>query len=281
MSLAGKVIVLTGGGGGIGRVVARELLEEGASLVIADNSEDSVRAAERDLGTLGKLTGWALDIANIGDVGILKEKVLAGYGRADALINAAGVQGPIGEFYENDPADWIRTVHVNLIGTVLCCRAFVPLFRARGAGKIINFAGGGANAPRPHFSAYGASKAAVVRFTETLAEELKDRNIQVNAVSPGVIKTQMIEETLEAGLEKAGPEFDQLKARLRTGFDNAQDVAELICYLASESSNWLTGRNISAVWDPWREWQRKPPGGIEKDMFVLRRIDGRNYVKKA
>jgi len=277
--LANKVVVLTGGGGGIGRVIAGKLLREGASLAIVSLSETSVNTVVRDLGTLGNIAGFALDIANPNMVLSLKDKLLNLYGRVNVLINAAGIQGPIGELAENDTAEWIRTVNVNLIGTVICCKTFVPAFKAEKAGKIINFAGGGANAPRPYFSAYGASKAAVVRLTETLAEELGEYNIQVNAVSPGVIRTRMIEETLSAGYKKAGEEFIQLQKRMSSGFDDPENVAQLVSYLASESSNWLTGRNISAVWDPWKEWMNSVPTQLDRDLYTLRRIDGRNFVK--
>lgn len=279
MSLANRVVVLTGAGGGIGRVIAGTLIGEGALLAIADISEADVNAVAGELRMRGEVAGFAVDIAVPDSVEALKDKVMDRYGHVDILVNAAGIQGPIGEFEGNEIADWIRTVNVNLIGTVICCKAFVPAFKAAKAGKIINFAGGGANAPRPCFSAYGTSKAGVVRFTETLAVELKDHNIQVNAISPGIIKTRMIEETLSAGPERAGGEFEQVQKRMSSGFDDPRNAAELVAFLASESSNWLTGRNISAVWDPWREWMNRPPEGLDKDLYVLRRIDDRNFKK--
>jgi NAD(P)-dependent dehydrogenase (short-subunit alcohol dehydrogenase family) len=277
--LPGKIAVLTGGSGGIGTAIAKRLLAEGAKVAVADVACEPLISMTQELSARGRLKAYVVDVSKIDDVLSLKKGALEEYGRVDILINAAGIQGPIGAFLENDLKEWLRNIQINLLGTVICCQVFGTVFRDNKAGKIVNFAGGGANTLRPYFSAYGAAKAAVVRFTETLAEELRPFGIQANAVSPGVIRTQMIEETLRAGLEKAGPEYHQLRAREVSGFDDPGNVAELVCYLASDSSNWLTGRNISAVWDPWREWAARAPKGLDKDLYVLRRIDGRNFKK--
>jgi NAD(P)-dependent dehydrogenase (short-subunit alcohol dehydrogenase family) len=279
MLLSGKTVVLTGGNGGIGTAIAKRLLDEGARVAVADVSRQGLISVHQVLRAFDRLKTYEIDVSNIDDVLAFKKRVIEEHGAVDILINAAGIQRPIGAFLDNNLSEWVRNIQVTLLGTVICCQIFGAIFKEKKAGKIINFAGGGANSPRPNFSAYGAAKAAVVRFTETLAEELRPFNIQVNAVSPGVIRTQMIEETLEAGYYKAGPEYDQLKAREISGFDDPVNVAELVCYLASQSSNWLTGRNISAVWDPWREWTTKSPEELDKNLYVLRRIDDRNFKK--
>jgi len=279
MPLEGKVVILTGGAGGIGKKIAAKLLRQRGRLVIADVEKGSLELAVRDLASFGEIEGHVLDVSNAGEVLSFENRVVARHGTADVLINAAGIQAPIGAFWENDIGEWARNIQVNLMGTVICCRAFAPVFMGKKAGKIVNFAGGGANAPRPRFSAYGTAKAGVVRFTETLAEELRSFGVQVNAVSPGVIRTRMIEETLEAGFEKAGPEYNQLRARETTGFDDPENVADLVGWLASDASNGLTGRIISAVWDPWRTWTDGAAGELDKDLYVLRRIDARNFKK--
>src|SRR5206468_11879378 len=103
--------------------------------------------------------------------------------------------------------DWVHAIHINLLGTVYCCRAALPLMRRAGAGKIITLSGGGATAPLPRISAYAASKAAVVRFTETLAEELRGTGIDVNAVAPGALNTRLLDEVLAAGPGRVGQQF--------------------------------------------------------------------------
>ena len=130
---------------------------------------------------------------------------IARFNKIDVLVNGAGILGPIGLITETDPGIWTDTIRANLIGTYLCCAAVLSHMIAARRGKIINLSGGGAANPRPRFSAYASSKAAVVRFTETVAEEMKDFNIQVNAIAPGAVNTQMLDEILAAG-EHAGEE---------------------------------------------------------------------------
>ena len=132
-------------------------------------------------------------------------------------MNNAGINGPIGSTDEVDWDEWERTIRVNLFGSVLCCRAILPHFRANGYGKIIQLSGGGATSPRPRLSAYAASKAAVVRFAETLAEELRDTGIDVNAIAPGALNTRLLDEVLEAGPERVGDAFYERALEQRSG----------------------------------------------------------------
>ena len=113
-------------------------------------------------------------------------------------MNNAGVYGPKGPIEEIDWSEWVQAIQINLFGTVLMCRTIIPHFRSRGYGKIINLSGGGATNALPRLSAYAASKAAVVRMTDTLAEELKDANVDVNAIAPGALNTRLLDEVLEA-----------------------------------------------------------------------------------
>src|SRR5205807_685491 len=119
-----------------------------------------------------------------------------------ALVNNAGVYGPMGLLEEVDWQEWVQAVQINLFGTVLMCRTIMPLLRAQGYGKIINLSGGGATAPLPRISAYAASKVAIVRLTETMAEELKEARIDVNAIAPGALNTRLLDEVLAAGPAK-------------------------------------------------------------------------------
>src|SRR5213075_1544763 len=114
-----------------------------------------------------------------------------------------------------DWKEWVEAIEINLFGTVLMCRAAIPAFKRRAYGKIVNLSGGGATAPLPFLSAYAASKAAVVRLTETFAEELKDANVDVNAIAPGALNTRLLDEILQAGPEKVGPTFYERSLRQR------------------------------------------------------------------
>jgi len=156
---------------------------------------------------------------------------------------------------------------------VLCCKALLPGMIERRQGKIINLSGGGATNPRPNFSAYAASKAAVVRFTETLAEEVRPFNIQVNAIAPGAINTRMLDELLASGDEAGEVALSQARRQKESGGDSLLKVVDLAVFLASDESGSLTGKLISAQHDPWREWAGKADELNATPLYTLRRLD--------
>jgi len=276
LPLAGRKTVVLGGSQGIGLAVAFGMARAGAHLILVARGRAALNEAHEQLSR----SGFS---ASVFQASVLEKEALAGIvdrsSGAEVLVNCAGVQGDISPFHETGIEGWKTTFDINFFGTVNGMAAVLPGMIERRRGKIINFSGGGANYPRPNFSAYGAAKAAVVRLTETLAEELKDFHIQVNAVSPGMIKTRMIDQILTAGPEKAGKEHGQIQRMVERGFDSLDDVVDLCLFLASEESNWLTGKNISAVWDPWKEWRDKGRPSLDRDLYALRRIDGRTFVK--
>lgn len=280
MELQDKVAVITGGSRGIGKAVAEAFLKRGARIAIAARKEKEMEAAARELRQLGDAICVRGDISDSKDLEKIFGTVADKIGSIDILVNCAGIQEPIGSFKDVNIDDWIENIHVNLIGTAMCCKAVLPAMIEKKAGKIINFSGGGAGYSRPNFSAYAISKTGIVRFTEILADEVRDFNIQVNAVAPGMIETKMLKGILEAGPEKSGRDFEQVLQRVEKGFDSIENAADLVCWLASENSNWFSGRLISAVWDPWREWKAAGTGALDRDMYTLRRIDGRNFIKK-
>jgi 3-oxoacyl-[acyl-carrier protein] reductase len=190
------------------------------------------------------------------------------YGSLDVLICAAGVQGPIGPLVELSPKAWCETIETNLLGVMNSCRAVLPHMIERRSGKIIVLSGRGAADPRPNFTAYAASKAAVVRFVETLAEEVMDHNIQVNAMSPGGAYTSMTDEILRAG-DRAGwkEHEDAMHVRLTGGVPPEKQI-ELALFLASEASNHVTGRLIHVTDD----WKKLEHASVSKELYTLRRI---------
>ncbi len=201
--LEGKVAIITGGSRGIGKAIARAFLGEGALVAIAARKKDELEKAVEELSRAGSVRGYQADISNEKGVRCLVAEVLKDLGDIDVLVNNAGIQGPIGRFWEVSFEDWSENIKVNLLGTARCTREVLPIMIAKKAGKIINLSGGGATSPRPYFTAYGTGKAAIVRFTEIVAEEVRDYHIDVNAIAPGAVNTRMLEEVLEAG-ERAG-----------------------------------------------------------------------------
>ncbi len=268
-----KVAVVTGGSRGIGKAVAKALLREGAKVVIAARSEGEINNSVKELSLLGQIIGVPTDVSKQEEVQNLIEKALRQYHSINILVNAAGIQGPIGRLTEVKVEDWVDNLHVNLIGTVLCCKAALPTMISQKKGKIINFSGGGATSPRPKFSAYACSKAAIVRFTETLALEVKDSGIDINAIAPGGVNTRMLDEVLAAG-SAAGEELMEAKRRKAQGGMPAELAGELVVFLVSEVSNGLTGKLISAPHDDWRAWNRGRIGELMSGPWLtLRRLD--------
>jgi NAD(P)-dependent dehydrogenase (short-subunit alcohol dehydrogenase family) len=142
----------------------------------------------------------------------------------------------------------------------------------RGYGKIVQLSGGGATNPLPGLSAYAASKAAVVRFAETLAEELRERHVDVNAVAPGALNTRMLDEVLAAGPQKVGQAFyERAVQQQRSGGVPLERGAALAVWLASAASDGVTAKLLSAVWDPWSDLS-KHLDDLASDVYTLRRI---------
>jgi 3-oxoacyl-[acyl-carrier protein] reductase len=188
------------------------------------------------------------------------------------LVLNAGVYGPMGAT-ESVPLDeWRRALDINLYGVLLPCRAVIPHFKKAGRGKIIVLSGGGATNPLPNISAYAASKAAVVRLMETLAEELKPFRVDVNAIAPGALATRLVDEVLAAGPEKVGAAFYEKNKQWKSkGATPLELGANLAVYLASAQSDGITGKLISAQWDPW-EKLHEFKGDLNNDIYTLRRI---------
>jgi NAD(P)-dependent dehydrogenase (short-subunit alcohol dehydrogenase family) len=156
---------------------------------------------------------------------------------------------------------------------MLCCREAIPLMRRHDYGKIIVISGGGATRPLPRFSAYAASKAAVVRFAETLAYELRGSGIDVNSIAPGALNTQMLDEVLEAGPERAGQSFyDKAVEQKAKGGTPLDIAAHLVAFLASPACDGISGRLISAVWDNWQYLPQEYLQENNPDRYTLRRV---------
>jgi NAD(P)-dependent dehydrogenase (short-subunit alcohol dehydrogenase family) len=282
MKLRDKVAIVTGAGRGIGRAIAMAFGREGANVVAASRTLSEVSDTAKEIEALGRqCLPLRADISSRDDVEDMVRKTLEMFGRIDILVNNAGMLGPIGPLHENNIDEWIKTVHVNLIGTFLCCRAVLPAMIRQRRGKIINLSGGGAAYPKPNFSAYACSKAAVVRLTETLAEEVKDYNIQVNAIAPGAIKTRMVEQIVEAGEAAGETALADARRVLEDGGAGFEPVTSLAVFLASDESDGLTGRLISAIWDDWRSLDKDEIKEImRKGYYTLRRIDGHFFTPK-
>jgi NAD(P)-dependent dehydrogenase (short-subunit alcohol dehydrogenase family) len=277
MALHGRSAIITGANQGLGLTIARRFVEVGANVLLAARDAERLHQAETRLQQHVRpgqiVVSQAGDVSQPDDCQTIVNKALKTLPGLMILVNNAGVYGPIGRIEDNDWSEWVQALQINLFGTVLMCRAILPYLRQQGYGKIINLSGGGATAPLPRFSSYAASKAAVVRFTETLAEEARDHHIDINAIAPGALNTRLLDQVLAAGPEQAGQAFYERSLKQREeGGAPLDKGAALAVFLASDASDGITGRLLSAVWDNWTELPARQQQLAKSDIFTLRRI---------
>jgi NAD(P)-dependent dehydrogenase (short-subunit alcohol dehydrogenase family) len=277
MRLKNLVTLVTGGSQGLGKTIAKAFLYEGAHVAVCARNRALLDEVEAELkaGTVwgqGVLAA-SCDVSDDKSVSALFSEIEQHFGTVDVLVNNAGVYGPKGPSEEIPLESWTRAIEINLFGTFVPIRHAVRQMKSKGRGKIINLSGGGATNPLPKFSAYAASKAAVVRLTETLAEELRSYRIDINAIAPGPLNTRLLAEVLEAGPDVVGWEFYAKAVKQQdSGGAPLENAADLCVYLASALSDGITGKLISALWDPWQKLHEFRIQLNETDIYALRRI---------
>ncbi|MDM8542674.1 SDR family oxidoreductase [Desulfococcaceae bacterium HSG9] len=278
MKLLKRHAIITGANQGLGLAIAEEFVKEGASVVICARNALKLNNVAQKLNRFinndeQQVIAVPADVSNENDVKHLTKVSIRELNRVDILVNNAGVQGPLGLVENNKSQDWIKTVEINLFGVFFTSKSIIPHMKANRYGKIINLSGGGATSPRPRVSAYAAAKAAVVRLTETLAEEYREFNIDINAIAPGALNTRMLEDVLEAGAEVIGENiFESALQQKNDGGIPLEQGASLCAYLASSVSDGISGKLISAVWDPWENLHNYVKPLQRTDIFTLRRI---------
>jgi 3-oxoacyl-[acyl-carrier protein] reductase len=251
MSARPRVALVTGASRGIGRAVATRLAQAGYGVAVAARSESQIGQVADEIGA----RALTLDV---GDAGAVEAAI------ATVERNNAGISGDRGYSWEQVPDRWWQVFEVNVLGMFLCCRAALPYMRSRGHGRIVNISSnaaffsleGGTDARIS--SAYMASKAAVIRFSEALAAEARPDGVQVFAISPGTVKSDMT-----AGIFKA--EWDDEKL-----WSPPELTADLIEFLDSGALDELSGRYMHAANDDWRAFPARIAGILEADSHSLR-----------
>lgn len=271
--------LITGASRGLGRTIAREFGARGARLALVARTGAALEELAAELRERSEeVQVIAADLSDPEAPGAIMEGLRRTWPHLDVLVNNAAIAGPIGRIWNNDWDEWRKTLQVNLLAPVALARLAIP-WMTRG-GAIVNLSGGGATSPRPNFSAYGTAKAALVRFTETLALEAAELGIRVNAISPGILNTEMVDAVLRAGPENAGPDYARVMEVRRKGGESPEKAAALAYYLASPESEGITGRLISAVWDPWAGLATHTAELRESDVYTLRRITPEDRGKR-
>ena len=272
-----RVAIITGASQGLGLAIACAYVQAGANVCIcardAVNLKQAVSQIESLTNGIQKVIAQVADISNQIDVDKLIRLALKEFDQVHILVNNASIYGPIGLIEDVDWNAWVKAIEINLMGSVMLCRAILPHFKQHHYGKIVQLSGGGATNPLPRLSAYAASKAAIIRFAETLAEEVSSDGIDVNAIAPGALNTRLLDELLEAGPEKAGEDFYKRMVKVKSqGGSPLEKGATLAVFLGSAASDGITGKLISAVWDPWESMSEHIDDLQTTDIYTLRRI---------
>ncbi len=278
MKLKGLSALVTGASQGLGVTIARQFVVDGADVVMTARSEDMLEDVRRSLLPLcspGQIVvATRCDVSKTQEVDALIKTAIAATSRLDILVNNASIFGPMGHLEDVSWSQWVETLNVNFLGTVYACRAAIPHLKRAPRGKIINISGGGAARPLPSLSAYAASKGAVVRFTEELAEEMRPYHVDVNSIAPGPLNTRFVDEAIAAGPERLGQALYDEILRIRLSGGTPFDLAANLCaYLASRQSDGVTGKLISARHDDWTKFHERIGELNATELYTMRRID--------
>ena len=281
--LKGKRIIVTGGSHGIGLCIAEKCVKEGAEVIIVARNNTDLDNSLNKLKIISDKNhlSYSLDVKNLNSVRTFASWVQNEDLEINGLVNCAGIYGSIGKLTDIEMEEFTDTININLLGTVYMCSAFSPLLVGKTRKKIVNFSGGGAASPFPNYSAYATSKVAIVRFTENISLELTEEKFDINCVAPGFVITRLHQKTIDAGPEMAGLAFfKNTNSQVKDGGVPPEKAAELTVFLLSKYSDGITGKFLSAPWDPWKEKSFQKKLREDNDLATLRRIDDKYFYKK-
>ena len=270
--LQGRVALITGGGRGIGRAIARAYAAEGAMLALAARTDAELQATADEVRAKfgGEVTTVITDVRDREQVENAVSHTLERFGAIDVMVNNAGNTGEIGPLWKLDPERWANVISVHVLGTYYGCRAVIPKMLERGSGRIVNMSGVGG----PNDTSYDAAKTAIVNMTENLSVELAGTGVTVNAISPGSIHTRMWEEVRDMALAAGDMEMYEKGVQVTSGGGaSIERAAELAVLLGSDACGGLSGRLIRAALDAFEEIPARVDEIMSTDALLLRRVD--------
>ena len=239
IDLQNRTAIVTGGARGIGRAIAERLLASGARVSLWDVDASALVQASSEIGTPDTVHTATVDLADLASVQAATAATVAFFGKIDILVNNAGITGGNAKTWELDPADWCRVMEINLNGPFYCCHSVVPHLIENGYGRIVNIASIAGKEGNPNAAHYSASKAAVIALTKSLGKELATANITVNAVTPAVIATDILQQMQQSHI-------DYMLSKIPMGrFGKKEEAAALVAWLCSEDCSFTT----AAVFD--------------------------------
>jgi short-subunit dehydrogenase len=282
-NISNKTVIITGGSQGIGLEISKHLANTNYKIILISRSKDELEKVCNELDGINKLKNFyfVADVSNRHDLSSLENFLSDHQLMIDALINCAGVYGPIGNTLDIDLEEFQKAFNINFFGTLNMIKASKKFFKKAIKKKVINFSGGGAASPFPYYSAYATSKAAIVRLTENLSIELKNDSFDINCIAPGFVITRLHQETIKAGPEKMGKEFyENTKKMIENGGVSHSYSCDLVSFLLSGHSDGITGKFISANWDKWNDKEYLKEIRQNNNFATLRRIDKKFFFHR-
>ncbi|MDR3049949.1 MAG: SDR family oxidoreductase [Elusimicrobiota bacterium] len=277
--LKSKNAIITGASGGLGFAIAKSYVKAGINVLLCARNEKQLQAAKDELDAIngGDAFIKQADISNENETQSFCNYAFKIFKQVHILVNNAGIYGPMGLFENIDLADFKKCMDINFYGSVFMCRNLLPHFKQNQYGQIIQISGGGAAQGMPNIEGYAASKAAIVRFIESIAGAYKEYNISANCISPGLLNTRMLDQVLSAGENAVGKDFYDRMRSAKDGNKTASfEYAQKLClFLASDKSKGITGKLISALWDKYEDWALHLDELNKSDVYTLRRITGK------
>ena len=233
--LIGRRAVITGGAQGFGRAIAERFLQSGARVALWDRDEDVLHTAAKELRALGEVHTALVDVVNASEVDAATSDALGRLGGIDILVANAGIAGPTMPTWEYPPDEWRRVIDVDLTGAFLCCRAVVPHMRAQRYGRVLMIASIAGKEGNPNAAAYSAAKAGVIALTKSLGKELATYDIAVNAITPAVAKTAILDQVTQQHI-------DYMLSKIPRGrLVLVEEIANTIAFMVSEECSFTTG----------------------------------------
>jgi len=273
--LAGRRVALTGGSRGIGYAIAARLIADGAAVALCSRDLAAAEGAASRLRAEyphASVHGFAADVTDTAAVDAFADAADACLGGVDSLVCNSGGWGPKGPLETFSFDEWLNVFDVNVHGVVRALRAFVPRLRAAGNGRIVIMSGGGSYQPYPYISGYAATKSAVTRLGESVAEELRPQGITLNMMLPGPVNTGMVDELMAAGPALLGEDrYAKVLKQKQSGGTPPERGAALCSYLLSDRIAGISGKLIS-VNDPYESLDADPAAIMAGDIYTLRRI---------